>query len=81
MKWQWVVPLARCTELWRQSRKLLDRGLRPVATTVYHPTQQAKARVLLSNLLTHPDEWEGHLEESVVILFPRKVSLNTVPTA
>jgi len=70
MKWHWFVPVARYTELWRRSRKLLDRGLRPAAAAVYHPLQQAKARVLLSDLLANPDGWEAYLEELVVILFP-----------
>ncbi|KAH9957214.1 cytochrome P450 [Russula dissimulans] len=63
MEWKWVVPVARETELWRQSRKLLDRGLRPAVAAVYRPTQQSKVRVLLSNLLAYPDEWEAHLED------------------
>lgn len=62
MKWDWVVPVAGYTEFWRQTRKLLDRGLRPAATSVYRPLQQTKARVLLVHLLSKPDEWEAHLE-------------------
>jgi hypothetical protein len=80
MKWHWFVPVARYTELWRQGRKLLDRGLRQVAAAAYRPMQQVNARVLLSDLLANPDEWEAHLEELVIYLFSRKASLCTVPT-
>ncbi|KAH9957215.1 cytochrome P450 [Russula dissimulans] len=63
MKWHWFVPVARYTDLWRQSRKLLDRGLRPAGAALYRPLQQAKARVLLSDLLANPDEWEAYLDD------------------
>ena len=62
MRWEWVVPFARYTEFWRQARRLLDRGLRPGAVAAYRPVQQAKARVLLAQLLANPDDWEAHLE-------------------
>ncbi|KAH9975190.1 CyP450 monooxygenase [Russula compacta] len=62
MKWGWVVPFAREGEFWRQSRKLLDRGLRPKAITAYRPMQQTKVHVLLTKLLTNSDQWEAHLE-------------------
>ena len=79
MKWYWFVPVAKYTERWRQARKLLDRGLRPAAAAAYHPMQQVKARVLLSDLLTNPDEWEAHLEELVVFLYSPKSSLRAAP--
>ena len=62
MKWEWLVPLVRYTEFWRQARKLLDRGLRPGAVVEYHPLQQMKVHALLARLLTNPDQWEVHLE-------------------
>jgi cytochrome P450 len=62
MMWEWVVPFARYTEFWRQARKVLDRGLRPGAVAAYRPVQQAKARALLFQLLSNPDDWETHLE-------------------
>ncbi|KAH9066016.1 cytochrome P450 [Lactarius deliciosus] len=62
MGWEWLVPFSGYTEFWRQARKLLDRGLRPGAAVTYRPMQQAKARVLLTQLLTSPDEWKGHIE-------------------
>lgn len=66
MKWDWVVPVAGHTDFWRQTRKLLDRGLRTGATSVYRPLQQTKARALLVHLLAKPDEWEAHLEQFVI---------------
>ena len=66
MKWDWVVPVAGYTEFWRQTRKLLDRGLRPATASVYRPLQQTKARALLVHLLAKPDEWEAQLEEYVI---------------
>ena len=68
MKWEWIIPLARNTEFWRQARRLLDRGLRPGAISVYRPLQLAKTRTLLVNLLAKPDKWETHLEQFVVLL-------------
>ena len=70
MKWEWIIPLARNTEFWRQARKLLDRGLRPGAISAYRPLQQAKARTLLVNILAKPDEWEAHIEQFVMFLSP-----------
>ncbi|KAI9457532.1 cytochrome P450 [Russula earlei] len=61
MGWQWNVTLARYTDDWRQARKLLDRGLRPGAIAAYRPLQETKARVLLTQLLENPNEWEAHL--------------------
>ncbi|KAH9952752.1 cytochrome P450 [Russula dissimulans] len=62
MKWGWFVPLVRYTEFWRQTRRLLERGLRPGAVIAYRHLQQTKARALLSRLLTEPDQWEAHFE-------------------
>jgi hypothetical protein len=69
MEWEWIVPLARSTEYWRQARKLLDRSLRSGAISIYRPMQQTQARVLLISLLANPDELEAHLEQFVAFLF------------
>ena len=79
MKWDWVVPTAGYTEFWRQTRKLLDRGLRPAATSVYRPLQQTKARVLLVHLLAKPDEWEAHLEQFVIFPSATLAFFNSFP--
>ena len=65
MGWQWNVPSARYTESYRLARKLLDRGLRSGAVAPYRPMQQARARVLLTRLLSNPNNWETHIELSV----------------
>jgi len=62
MGWQWVVPIARSGERWQRGRKLLDRGLRPGAAALHRPMLQARARVLLTRLLTDPQRWEGHID-------------------
>ena len=68
MGWQWILSSARSDERWRQGRKVLDRGLRPGAAATYRPMLQMRARVLLSRLLTNPQQWEAHIELSVEIL-------------
>jgi cytochrome P450 len=75
MSWEWVMPFARYTGPWRQARKLLDRGLRPGAIAAYRPTQQMKARVLLADLLTSPNEWESHLEQFVALTFHHRIAM------
>ncbi|KAI0253751.1 cytochrome P450 [Lactifluus subvellereus] len=62
MGWQWNVSTARYTESYRLARKLLDRGLRLGAVASYRQMQQARARVLLTRLLTNPNNWETHIE-------------------
>jgi hypothetical protein len=66
MGWSWFLPTARYADPWRQGRKVLDRGLRPGAAVAYHPMQEARARVLLARMLGSPDEWEAHIELSVI---------------
>jgi hypothetical protein len=69
MGWQWVVPIARSGERWQRGRKLLDRGLRPGAAALHRPMLQARARVLLTRLLTDPQRWEGHIDLSIDFSF------------
>jgi len=53
---------------WRLGRRMLDRGLRPVATASYRPLIQARTHVLLSRLLENPHQWEDHIDLSVTFL-------------
>ncbi|KAI9431010.1 cytochrome P450 [Lactarius psammicola] len=62
MDWYWQLQLKRYGEDWRQGRKLLDRSLRPTGAAAYRPTQQARARVLLTRLLATPNQWRDHVE-------------------
>ena len=62
MEWHRQIPIARYGEAWRQGRKLHDRSLRPGAAATYRPMQQARVRVLLTRLLTTPDQWRAHVE-------------------
>ena len=66
MKWGWIVTFSQYTESWRQARKLLDRSLRPTAVAGYRPLMQTRAYVLLTQLLSTPDQFEGHLHQFVV---------------
>jgi hypothetical protein len=79
MKWEWLVPLARYTEFWRHSRKLLDRGLRSGALAVYRPVLQTKACILLTHVLENPEGLEAHLEQFVVFLSRHQVLLTVFP--
>jgi cytochrome P450 len=67
MEWQWLLPSARGDERWRRNRRLLDRGLRPGAAALHRPMLQTRARVLLSRLLTNPQQWEAHIDLSAEI--------------
>jgi hypothetical protein len=67
MEWEWDLPTSRSDDRWRRGRKILDRGLRPSATSSRWPMLQMRARVLLSRLLTGPQQWEAHFEVSVEI--------------
>jgi hypothetical protein len=80
MKWEWLVPLTRYTEFWRQARKLLDRGLRTGALAVYRPVLETKAHILLVRLLENPDMWEAHIEQFVIFLLPSFRLLTIFPT-
>jgi cytochrome P450 len=66
MKWGWIVTFSRYTESWRLMRKLLDRSLRPAAVAGYRPLMEAKAHVLLTQLLSDPDQLEHHLHQFVI---------------
>ena len=62
MELGWLLPVAKYDEYWRQGRKILDRGLRPGALTVYRPMQVVRAHVLLTRMLESPGDWVAHLE-------------------
>jgi cytochrome P450 len=66
MKWGWIVTFSRYTESWRLARKLLDRSLRPAAVAGYRPLMQTKTHVLLTQLLSNPDQLEAHLHRFVL---------------
>ncbi|KAN0115869.1 Cytochrome P450 [Russula decolorans] len=61
MGWYWNLGLGNCTEEWRLGLKLLNRGLRPANIVTYRPMLEAKAYMLLSDVLANPDELEAHL--------------------
>jgi hypothetical protein len=65
MGWYWNLGLGNCTEEWRLGLKLLNRGLRPANIVTYRPMLEAKAYMLLSDVLANPDELEAHLNQFV----------------
>ena len=69
MGWDWVLTFARSGDRWRQGRRVLDRGLRSAAMSLYRPMLQAKTRVFLSRLLENPQQWDDHLDLSVRFSF------------
>jgi cytochrome P450 len=66
MRWNWVLTFAS-GDHWRPGRRMIDRGLRPIATASYRPTIQTRTLALLSQLLENPHQWDAHVELSVVI--------------
>ncbi|KAI0058254.1 cytochrome P450 [Artomyces pyxidatus] len=62
MDLDWAIPLARFTERWRRGRRILERGLRPSMTALYHPTQKAKVHLFLKHLLERPERFREHIE-------------------
>ena len=66
MKWGWIVTFSRYNESFRQARKLLNRSLRPAAIAGYRPLMKTKTHVLLTQLLSDPDQLEAHLHQFVV---------------
>ena len=68
MGWNWSLATSRGNDYWRTGRNILDRGLRPVATASYRPMIQARTRVLFSQLLENPHQWEDHIDLSVIFL-------------
>ena len=57
----WIVSTARSSENWRESRRLLDRGLGPGATATYRRMMEEKTCTFLGRLLDSPEDFLGHL--------------------
>jgi len=64
----WIVPLARKGEHWRECRRLLDRSLRPGATASHGRVIEEKTRAFLGRLLTTPKDFRAHIDLSVLSL-------------
>jgi cytochrome P450 len=74
MKWEWNLGFSNYTESFRRARKVLDRSLRPATIATYRPLLQTKAHVLLTHVLTNPDELDAHFHQFVPFLWLRTVS-------
>lgn len=62
----WALLSARKGEVWREGRKLLDRSLRPGATTSYQQMMRENTHRFLTRLLETPKEFRGHLDQSAI---------------
>jgi hypothetical protein len=78
MRWDWIIGFSNYTDSLRPARRLLDRSFRPAVITAYRPLLQAKAHVLLTQMLANPDEFEAHLFQFVSLLWLAS-SLSIVP--
>jgi hypothetical protein len=64
MELDWFMVSVRICESWREGRRLLDRSLRPGATTSYQQMMQEKTRWFLNQLFADPKEFHHHIELS-----------------
>jgi cytochrome P450 len=58
----WLLPILHKGEEWSDSRKLLDRSLRPAAPTSYRRMMEEKTFAFLGQLLATPKEFRSHIE-------------------
>jgi hypothetical protein len=58
----WIFPLAKFGKYWREGRKLLDRSLRPDATTSHRRLIEEKTHVFLGQLLATPKAFREHVD-------------------
>jgi hypothetical protein len=68
MEMDWIVPASRKGKYWRESRRLLDRSLRPGATTSHGRLIEEKTRSFLDQLLANPKDFRAHIDLSVLSL-------------
>ena len=52
-------------DVWRRSRRELQKCLRPSDLESYQPIEQRAVNGLLRNLLSSPDNFEQHIRQSV----------------
>jgi cytochrome P450 len=68
MGMDWNMVFSRYDKSFRQTRKLLDRGLRLMTLPLYRPVLEARAHKLLAQVLANPDEVDAHIHQFVVFL-------------
>lgn len=64
----WIVPLTRKGEYWRERRRLLDRSLRPGSTASHGRVIEEKTRSFLGRLISTPKDFRAHIDLSVFSL-------------
>ncbi|KAH9976348.1 cytochrome P450 [Lactifluus volemus] len=57
----WILPISKMSESWREERRLLDRTLRS-ASDVYRHMMKEKAGEFLAKLLATPRDFRRHIE-------------------
>ena len=58
----WLLPILPKGEEWSDSRKLLDRSLRPAAPASYRKMMEEKTRMFLDQLRVTPKEFRNHIQ-------------------
>ena len=69
---EWLLPISRHGEYWREGREIADRSLRPASVSLYHQRIEEQTRWFLSQLLASPADFRGHIEWSVVLLMEER---------
>ena len=72
MEVEWLLPISRHGEYWREGREIADRSLRPASVSLYHQRIEEQTRWFLSQLLASPADFRGHIEWSVVLLMEER---------
>jgi cytochrome P450 len=64
----WLLPVARKGEVWREGRKILDRSLRPGSTMAYRQMMHENIRGFLARVLVTPKDFLDHIRLSVIVV-------------
>jgi cytochrome P450 len=62
MELDWLLPVRRKGDAWREGRKLVDRSLRPGAISSYRWMIEEKTHWFLGQLLTTPRQFRDHIQ-------------------
>jgi hypothetical protein len=68
LEMDWLLPVARKGEVWREGRKILDHSLRPGTTITYRQMMHENIHGFLARLLVTPKDFLGHIRLFVVVL-------------
>jgi hypothetical protein len=68
LEMDWLLPVARKGEVWREGRKILDRSLRPGSTMAYRQMMHENIRGFLARVLVTPKDFLDHIRLSVIVV-------------